>query len=824
MIVDTGRAEAFQRANIQTVLAFPINSSDRDIFTPVCVLACYSFLRIDSVPYILRFVQQALRLLWDGLDHVVPHSSVGQDLWKEVAPADLGEMAADVEMQKAFLTKKRSFGTLTAITDTTAGATPPPVQKSQDVPTTRSSFKSIRLEDEPGYFVDPAELAAAETSSSNNNDDDGSKNNNSAMENNNIDWLKMQHHVQEAVKSIGEAIPWSNRNSIIASNDEGQRTKRVCIVQSNIQQTPSSNSYNIMEQQIPQVKKQVNGLAINNNLPTRVTPPVQPSGVLSPTKNNINNNNENPATSNVQQQQQPPPLKQFLPSLGPISSHGGLINLPGATATPLFAPRKVLSPASLTIPAPLHHLNNMNTNPNNMTMMHVNYQENNTKKNSDTNNNSNNNNFFPHSILPPPNAHGAREKLDVALKNIEEFNALARMGVGVGIGALSQTHKVQATQKQVQTQEPKANNNNNNNITNVKNVLGTEAPKTMTSQFPAVPPLPQYTNNNNNNNPNNINISTPNPHQQQAASFIYPQATTPLQFCVPIQPGAQKSSETTTKPGVKVSLTHKHILIKSLFLSQFLTLYIMYSSFPILSIKKSTQLCRIQGCNDPVVSRRPYCTKHSGSRLCEYPDCKKCAQGATRFCIAHGGGRRCTFPGCDKGARDKFFCAAHGGGKRCKHQGCTKSAVGGSNLCTSHGGGKRCIVEGCTKSAQSSTKFCVKHGGGKKCITPGCNKVARGKTKHCAAVSNTYDLSLYHFILLYTARETHDLTNFSFHYLNCLMFSMVVEFVALFLIVTELQLESSNSVECMEGGPKNLNNKHRHSLTLLLLLEEKMSK
>ena len=143
--------------------------------------------------------------------------------------------------------------------------------------------------------------------------------------------------------------------------------------------------------------------------------------------------------------------------------------------------------------------------------------------------------------------------------------------------------------------------------------------------------------------------------------------------------------------------------------------------------------CRIQGCNDVAVSKRPYCARHSGNRTCEHPGCTKCAQGATRFCIAHGGGRRCTFPGCDKGARDKFFCAAHGGGRRCTAEGCTKSAVGGSKLCTSHGGGRRCAIDGCQKSAQSSTKFCVKHGGGKKCAHESCDKVARGRTLYCAA-------------------------------------------------------------------------------------------
>lgn len=66
---------------------------------------------MDSVPFVMKFVQKAVRLLWNGLDRVVdPHESVGIELWKGVGPADLGEMAADVEMQKAFAGKKRPRG------------------------------------------------------------------------------------------------------------------------------------------------------------------------------------------------------------------------------------------------------------------------------------------------------------------------------------------------------------------------------------------------------------------------------------------------------------------------------------------------------------------------------------------------------------------------------------------------------------------------------------------------------------------------------------------------------------------------------------------
>jgi len=72
-------------------------------------LSCYALLKIDSVPFVLRFVQQALRMLWEGLDMIVPNSSVNREKWKELNPSDLGEMAGDVELQKAFLVKKRPY-------------------------------------------------------------------------------------------------------------------------------------------------------------------------------------------------------------------------------------------------------------------------------------------------------------------------------------------------------------------------------------------------------------------------------------------------------------------------------------------------------------------------------------------------------------------------------------------------------------------------------------------------------------------------------------------------------------------------------------------
>ncbi|KAL7530821.1 hypothetical protein ACHAXR_003691, partial [Thalassiosira sp. AJA248-18] len=107
LIYDNSRKNALENCKIETAFAVPIFSSG-DV-SPSCVLSCYSLLPAESVPFVLNFVQKAVRLLWSGLDRVVnPHESVGKVLWKDVGPADLGEMAADVEMHKAFIGKKRA--------------------------------------------------------------------------------------------------------------------------------------------------------------------------------------------------------------------------------------------------------------------------------------------------------------------------------------------------------------------------------------------------------------------------------------------------------------------------------------------------------------------------------------------------------------------------------------------------------------------------------------------------------------------------------------------------------------------------------------------
>jgi hypothetical protein len=127
VFMDTGRAGAFQETKFHTVLAVPVFSKSVTS-QPACVVAAYAFVKSGSIPFVLRFVQQALRLLWDdgGLEDVCAVHEQQQEAatpgvaWQNVAtPADLGEMAADVEMQQHFAARKRTHEIMTTTATTT---------------------------------------------------------------------------------------------------------------------------------------------------------------------------------------------------------------------------------------------------------------------------------------------------------------------------------------------------------------------------------------------------------------------------------------------------------------------------------------------------------------------------------------------------------------------------------------------------------------------------------------------------------------------------------------------------------------------------------
>ena len=546
--------------------------------TPAFVLCCYSFVRTSSIPFVLKFVQQALRLLWDGLDKVEPHESVGHELWKDVAPADLGEMAADVEMHQHFMVKKRPREAAEHISDERAKRERVLSMEMENLSlpteedTARSIFTGQRTSEpspEFGPAAAPMKLQTFET---------------------------VQTHLQNAVQSVAQDIFSGQRH--VPMNSDG-----------------SARAY--------------------------ITAPPAPQPAMTVQPQEVKGE-EDPFA--------PTPISQFGPDT-PIPTTNQYEPQPSAVPVPIPMAFPQPQQQQQPINEPLHFNSNMN----------------------------------PPSPMQQPMALPNHIMANSSPVNGESMNGT--MG-----SSPYQTYQQPPSQPGTSSSQ---------------HFHHTSQSQTRQNPVAAVPA----------NQISATGISFPIPPPVSSSSSV------------PIMNGGTSQANANNQNAVS---TPVHCVTAN-----------GNGKMPV-ALMTSGKPCRIDGCNQPTVARRPYCVKHSGNRICEHPTCTKCAQGSTRFCIAHGGGRRCTFPGCDKGARDKFFCAAHGGGKRCKHEGCTKSAVGGSKLCTAHGGGRRCVVEGCDKSAQSSTKFCVKHGGGKKCMHAGCEKVARGRTQFCAAVSlnSKYSLSI----------------------------------------------------------------------------------
>eukprot|EP00814_Leptocylindrus_danicus_P021913 CAMPEP_0116048420 /NCGR_PEP_ID=MMETSP0321-20121206/29543_1 /TAXON_ID=163516 /ORGANISM="Leptocylindrus danicus var. danicus, Strain B650" /LENGTH=725 /DNA_ID=CAMNT_0003530621 /DNA_START=155 /DNA_END=2332 /DNA_ORIENTATION=- len=553
MIVDSNRAHAFYQAQIKSVLSVPVLPAGCK--TPVCVVTCYSQSRVNCNPHVLRFVQQAVRLLWDGFDSVTPHASVGSAAWKEVAPEDVGKMAADVGLHQVFL-KKRPLCEVSAF--------------SEDHKAKRSGSKEDNLSHQTTATIAPT-------------------------------------------PSLGTTKPPPQ------------------LAETKVQEEPKKPATTGVE-------------AISNDF-VRLKLPIGSGSLL------LNNNNN-------------PKVKPKLAPLIPAIHIPGLAIAPANTTSIEKKPEQVVKKAE-PVPVPP----------------------------------------APISAAPVPS-------------NVNPAVLPPGMAMPPHMGALPWMHCMPTNLSMPPPPMSTATKNGgtmdrNNNKTN-----------TFPLQF------------------QQLAFTDYSQQQQQQSTIMDTTANNnpSVQHAAAVAAAAAAGINMNTMlymPTLSTALTMQHQMeaLNAAAASGNKQTTLGANSFPAtlaLNRPLDKKLCRIEGCEDPVNGRKPYCLKHSGVRNCEFAGCKKCAQGATRFCIAHGGGRRCTYPGCNKGARDKYFCAGHGGGKRCSTEGCGKSAVGGSNLCTSHGGGRRCTVEGCTKSAQASTQFCVKHGGGKRCSAEGCTKVARGRTKFCA--------------------------------------------------------------------------------------------
>jgi hypothetical protein len=591
----------------------------------VGVVCCYSMIQSGSVPFVLRFVQQALHLLWSGLDKVQPHESVGQEMWQDVGPADLGEMAADVEMQHHFVGKKRRHDSISELRESFA-AEPDP----ENFEPLSAQLKHMDFQREDRQ--ESAQSDSRQKFSELKEEDDIVEVYTIPRQQQSHAMQAFQNHIKEALRQVGEAVPFSHSHKFTTA--DGSKRAHVGPHEHRDHNHAPQQSQPVAPQPLrqPRPMRKAAPLAMPNALPTHVV------------------------KSSHRNHQGAPAVKIDIQNLSPqlLSSTSSQItkNLAGGRMQPQT--HYPSQPPERNFTAQQPHVQ-QNFAPQGGMSAH--------------NNNTNN---APSQLNQNMMGQPMPTGLQSSLFNGQQYHAVSET-----LPDQTQNHMYQQQSDAMKfgNSMEYAGNYDDPSFWHQANTVAPPPAPASNSMEPQQPTMP--------NNGYCMPATSPYPTPDPVTTTSMPQGA----------PAAAHAINGKFKP------------------------------------------CRIQGCDEPCVARRPYCVRHSGNRLCEHEGCNKCAQGSTRFCIAHGGGRRCTFPGCDKGARDKFFCAAHGGGKRCKFEGCNKSAVGGSSLCTAHGGGRRCAVEGCDKSAQSSTKFCVKHGGGKKCAHEGCEKVARGRTQYCAAVS-----------------------------------------------------------------------------------------
>jgi len=202
-----------------TAFAVPISIGTRA--TPVGVVCCYSLIQSGAVPFVLKFVQQALHLLWSGLDKVQPHESVGQEMWQDVRPADLGEMAADVEMQQHFISKKRprsssvDFDPQTAPLSARLNKIDIQQQQRQPAPVSNDS----NLEVIPEYFNYQTTQQQEQQNQTQQPQQQLHPNQQTSIQ----AIRAYQNHFRDAVRQLGEAMPFTHSHGIATTVDGSKR-------------------------------------------------------------------------------------------------------------------------------------------------------------------------------------------------------------------------------------------------------------------------------------------------------------------------------------------------------------------------------------------------------------------------------------------------------------------------------------------------------------------------------------------------------------------------------------------------------------------------
>lgn len=218
--------------SLETALAIPVFSGKSS--TPAFIFSCYSFVRSGTVPFVLKFVQQALRLLWKGLDQVQPHSSLGDSIWNDLEPADLGEMAADVEMQQHFMRKKRPHHAIMELEDSESNTEDDTLDinfESLEGPSGVHSVRSIYTGSRSSPGLDPIEYPYNEQQ----------------IEAPMFQYESVQSiqgHLQNAVRSIVDMKPV---HQSVATNEQGSKRAHVFMPSTAPQEFQYSLSFNLSQ-------------------------------------------------------------------------------------------------------------------------------------------------------------------------------------------------------------------------------------------------------------------------------------------------------------------------------------------------------------------------------------------------------------------------------------------------------------------------------------------------------------------------------------------------------------------------------------------------
>uniref|UniRef100_A0A7S2UPA2 WRKY19-like zinc finger domain-containing protein n=1 Tax=Attheya septentrionalis TaxID=420275 RepID=A0A7S2UPA2_9STRA len=604
--VDDGRSSAFAMANIKTALAVPIFSDG--VFTPACVLCCYSLVRTDSVPFVLRFVQQALRLVWMGLDQVEPHESVGKDLWKDVAPADLGEMAADMEMQQAFMVGKQKRTHDDISSSSRSLYENEEVREIGNSSSTRDRSSSLALQLQtlntgststplsaysPGTDVPvmaPEATAAAPVT---------------------VPAELVESHVQRAISSLRDAIPWSMYQHIATKPDGSKRAHTL----SNPSPNVTSQSPHIMQhrgfepvllQPLPQPMSLPSRAPNSMSHTSFVREPVTQQGYsFQPGQRTLSHANHsgveqhffplhalsiNPTSVEVA-----PPKEDPAVARANIEAFNAMARMQN-TGNAMNAPHQVQT-TSVNAPFWLEQsfeagATGFQSRSNVQNFSHGNFQPN------------DGNNSVPENVFSSSNG------FCLPTQGLTHHNSAPSKPTG-------KTCRIHGCDCPTVSRRPYCLQHSGNRLCENE---GCSKCAQGSTRFCIA-------------HGGGRRCTFPGCDKGARDKF----------FCAAHGGGKRCSQDGCTKSAVGgSSLCTSH---------------------------GGGRRCAIDGCEKSAQSSTKFCVKHGGGKKCSNPECDKVARGKTLFCAAHGGGVRCKLEGCNRVAIGKLtLCRAHGGGTKSRSE------------------------------------------------------------------------------------------------------------------------------------------------------------